>query len=152
MWLGWYFAKRLLVRTFLPRRGLARFLGAYGPEGLFPLEIEEKTAVSSLSRCVGCGACDARFDAYGRVARTTLRAPSELVLAASRSLPEWDALAAPLAELERGDLAALEAVCPARIPFQDVVRVAKKRALTQRELRRATPALPRSSTTQHDPG
>lgn len=151
MWLGWYFAKRLLVRAFLPRRGLARFLGAYGPEGLFPLERQEKDVVASLSRCIACGACDVRFDAYGRVARDTLRAPSDLVLAASRSLPEWAALAAPIAELERGDLVALEAVCPARIPFRDVVRVARARAASQRELRAGIPALPKS-TTQHDPG
>lgn len=151
MWLGWYFAKRLLVRTFLPGRGLARFLGAYGPEGLFPLEEDEKDVVASLSRCVACGACDARFDAYGRIARNTLRAPSDLVLAASRSLPEWDALAAPIAELERGDLVALEAVCPGRVPFRDVVRIAKRRSASQRDIRAAVPALPKS-TTKHDPG
>jgi len=151
VWLGWYFAKRILVRTFLPRRGLTRFLGAYGPEGLYPLEAEEKAVVASLSRCIACAACDARFDAYDRVARNTLRAPSDLVLAASRSLPEWDALAAPIAELERGDLDALEAVCPARIPFRDLVRVAKKRAASQQEARARLPVLPKS-TIKHDPG
>lgn len=148
-WLGWLFAKRLIGRAFLPRRGLARFLESYGPEGLFPLEPEEKDVVASLSRCTACGACDARFDAYDRIARTTLRSPSELVLAASRSLPDWDALAAPIAELEKGDLAALEAVCPARVPFARVARVAKERALRQGT--RAPRELPRGSS-HHDPG
>lgn len=149
--LGWYFVRRTLARLFLSQRGLLRFRAQYEPEGLFALEPDEKKAVAALSRCIACGACDAHFTAYDQIARTTLRAPSDLVLAQARSLPDWDALVAPLAQLERGDLTRLEKVCPARVPFVEIARIARKRAEALRETRAAAPAL-RKSSVKHDPG
>lgn len=152
--LGWYFAKRLLARAFLPRRGLLRFRESYEAEGLFSLEREERAAVAAMSRCLACGVCDAHFGSYRDVARGALRGPSDLVLAQSRSLPDWDALAVPLAQLERGALERIERLCPARIPLREVARVASRRASALRVLREheAGPArLPRGES-KHDPG
>lgn len=150
MALGWHFLVRLAARAVLPARGLLRFKASYGPERLFELEREEQEVVASLSRCIACGICDAHFGSYDDVARTAMRAPSDVILAHTRSLPDWDALALPLAQLERGDLARIERLCPARIPLSRVVEVAKRRA---EALRAADPtaaaALPRG---KHDPG
>jgi succinate dehydrogenase/fumarate reductase-like Fe-S protein len=149
--LGWHFATRLVARLFRRDRGLLRFRASYGPEGLFELTPEEQEAVSSLSRCIACGLCDAHFGAYERVARGSMRAPSDVMLAETRSLPDWDALEEPLAQLERGDLARMERLCPAHIPLARVVAVAKRRA---EALGRAgvggAAALPREK--RHDPG
>ena len=149
--LGWYFARRLLARLLWPQRGLLRFRASYEREGLFALEREEQQAVAAMSRCIACGICDAHFGAYERISRTALRGPSDLVLSQSRSLPDWEALAVPLAQLERGDLETIERLCPARIPLARIAGVAKKRALAlQAQSERGAPALPRRL--EHDPG
>ena len=148
--LGWHFVARLVTRALTPRRGLLRFEQSYGTERLFALEREEQEVVASLSRCIACGICDAHFGDYDRVARTAMRAPSDVVLSHSRSLPDWDALALPLAQLERGDLARIERLCPAQIPLARVVEVARRRAEALRDARDANvAALPRG---RHDPG
>lgn len=155
--LGWYFARRLLARLLLPQRGLLRFEASYGREGLFALDRSEKDAVAAMSGCIACGVCDAHFTAYPQIARTALRGPSDLVLSQSRSLPDWDALVTPLAQLERGDLAAIERLCPVQIPLARIAEVAKKRAAAlsiapERDARgRSIPALPRGAS-KHDPG
>jgi hypothetical protein len=125
--LGWHFALRLLARGLSRPRGLARFRASYGPERLFELAPDEQEAIASLSRCIACGVCDAHFGGYERVARSAMRAPSDVVLAHSRSLPDWDALALPLAQLERGDLARMERLCPTQIPLARVAEVARRR-------------------------
>jgi succinate dehydrogenase/fumarate reductase-like Fe-S protein len=151
--LGWYFGKRLIARLFFRQHGLARFEAQYGSEGLFALAPEEREAVASLSKCIACGICDASFGPYHGIARSSLRGPSDLVLAQSRSLPDWDALAPALAQLERGRVEEIEALCPAQVPFERVLRVAKKRAEALRAAREpdTTRRLARGSI-QHDPG
>jgi hypothetical protein len=149
--LGWYFVRRLLARALWRQRGLLRFRRSYEREGLFSLDREEQEAIACMSRCIACGVCDAHFGAYESISRTALRGPSDLVLSQSRSLPDWAALAVPLAQLERGDLDTIERLCPARIPLARVARVAKKRALAlAAQGERDAPALPRRL--EHDPG
>lgn len=150
--LGWYFARRLLARVLLPQRGLLRFRQSYEREGLFSLEREEQEAIAAMSRCIGCGVCDAHFGAYERIARTALRGPSDLVISQSRSLPDWDALALPLAQLERGDLVTIERLCPARIPLARIAEVAKKRAAALETQAKAQVGAPLTRGSKHDPG
>jgi hypothetical protein len=116
------------------------------PSALAPLGVEEGAVLVSLSRCVGCGACDAAFDAYGKVVRSELRGPSELALSYARSLRDVDATAGWLVHLEKGDLARLERACPVDVPFARLAAVLKKRAGTPR-VRETKVARKR-----HDPG
>ncbi|AKF10675.1 hypothetical protein [Sandaracinus amylolyticus] len=150
--LGWHFAARLVARAFLPARGLLRFKESYGREGLFELARDEQEVVASLSRCIACGICDAHFGDFTNVARSTMRAPSDVVLAHTRSLPDWDALVRPLAQLERGDLARIERLCPAQIPLARVVEVARRRAEALRAERASAPPALTSPDRKHDPG
>jgi hypothetical protein len=153
--LAWYFVARLVARALLPHRGLDRFRAQYETEGLFPLEEREKKVVTSLSKCIACGACDAHFGPYDRIARNVLRAPSDFVLADARSLHDWDALVPALVQLRRGDLERLEEVCPAQIPFRRIARIAKKRAEeleAMRESGRSPLRLRRGRGSKHDPG
>lgn len=151
--LGWYFARRLLARLVFPQRGLLRFQASYARDGLFALDSEEQRAIASMSRCIACGICDAHFGSYDAVSRIALRGPSDLVLSQSRSLPDWDALALPLAQLERGELETIERLCPVQIPIAQIAAVAKKRALALQSARaeRDAPALPQGAI-KHDPG
>jgi hypothetical protein len=154
LWLGWLFVWRLVRRLFSRGAGLARFRAGYVDEDrLLPLSAEERGALAAFSGCVACGACDAAFDGYARVSRVTLRAPSDLPLAATRSLPDLDAARAVAAELEKGDLARLERVCPAHVPFRALVRFTKDHA---ERLAWGEPAPAMSAAAserkKHDPG
>ncbi len=144
--LGAYFFAQLAKRLFVRAPQLPAFRAAYDPDGLAPLETDERAVLSTLSRCVACGACDAAFDAYGKVVRSELRGPSELPLAYARSLPDLDATAGWLVHLQKGDLARLERACPVDVPFARVVSVLRARA--------GEPRVRASKVTRarHDPG
>lgn len=144
--LGAYFVTQLVVRLFRRAPQLPAFRASYDGDGLAPLTLDEREVLSTLSRCVACGACDAAFDAYGKVVRSEIRGPSELPLAYSRSLPDLDATSGWLVHLGKGDLARLERACPVDVPFTRVVRTLRARAGEPRV--RASKA----GRAPHDPG
>lgn len=147
---GWYFARQILLRMLGRRRGLAAFREAYGGDRLLPLGADDRRALPSFSGCIACGMCDATFDAYPRVARAELRGPSDLPLAYSRNLPDYDALPAFLDQLDKGDLERLERVCPGHVPFRALSEFARSQADQLATLRPKLPApAPRA---KHDPG
>jgi succinate dehydrogenase/fumarate reductase-like Fe-S protein len=127
--LGYYFAKRLLLRLVRREDGLARFRANYvEPERLLPVGSKDREAVQALSRCIACGLCDAHFSAYREVDRARFRAPSDLPLSHTRSLPDYDALDAYLGELRKGDLRRLEKVCPVGVPFEHLAAFVERKA------------------------
>lgn len=115
--LGYYFVKRLLLRLFRRKTGLQQFHENYAEDRLLPLSPSDRGVFAAFSGCIACGMCDAQFSAYGRTARREFHGPSDLPLAYSRSLPDYDGLVTYVSSLRRGDLELLERVCPARIPF-----------------------------------
>ena len=139
LWLFWV-QMRSLVRRWLGQRPTLAL------PVLAPAASEDREALAALGRCVACGACDATFDAYGKVVRSEMRGPSELPLAYGRSLEDLDASAGWLVHLARGDLARLERACPVGVPFARVALTLKARAGTPR-VRATKVARPR-----HDPG
>ena len=126
--LGYFFFRQLLRRFTARQSGLAQFEENYDEDRLRPLTAEDREQLPSFSGCIACGMCDATFDAYARTARCDFGGPSELPLAYTRSLPDYDALPTYLAQLRKGDLEALERVCPARIPFRRLAVFAERRA------------------------
>jgi len=148
--IAWYFLKCLLLRLLGRERGLARFEAGYCIEdGLLPVSEEERRCLRLFSGCIACGMCDARFSAYACVARPAFRGPSDLPLSYSRGLPDYGGLAVYLNQLARGDLDLLERVCPARIPFRELLGVARRRAEALGPPEGERPSLPRLP---HDPG
>ncbi len=142
LWLLWATARSYVLR----RLGRATPVVLPGLSGPVPLRSEEREALRALGKCVACGACDAAFDAYGKVVRTELRGPSELPLAFGRSIEDLDATAGWLVHLEKGDLARLERACPVGVPFSKVVVTLKVRAGTPRI------RVPKVARRRHDPG
>lgn len=131
--LGMYFGARLIVRAFRPDDGLARFASNYfGGDGLLP--VPERDAPADFSGCIACGMCDAAF-VYDGVAREHFDGPSDLPLSYSRSLPDYDALERYLAELDKGDVGALERVCPSRVPLRRLHEMARRRGQELRDAR-----------------
>jgi hypothetical protein len=144
--LGGYFVVQLVMRFFRRAPQLPAFRARYDADGLAPLGTEDREVLSTMSRCVACGACDAAFDAYGKVVRSEIRGPSELPLAYARSLADLDATSGWLVHLAKGDLARLERACPVDVPFTRLVKVLQARAGEPRV--RASKA----GRARHDPG
>lgn len=126
--LGWYFVARLALRLVRREDGLRRFRATFDPEGLTPVTSAEREALLGASRCVACGRCDAAFDAWSRVERSVFRGPSELPRAIATGLPDVPRARRWLTQLERGDIAALERVCPTGVPFVALAAHARARA------------------------
>jgi succinate dehydrogenase/fumarate reductase-like Fe-S protein len=85
-------------------------------------------ALRELRRCVGCGLCNAVFDAYARADRTEFWRPSTLALSIGRSDRAIGRAKEYFASLERGDVELLERSCPVGVPFGRVAAEAKRLA------------------------
>lgn len=146
--LGWYFFARLVSRAFRREPGLALFKASFEPEGLTPVSLDEREALRGASRCIACGRCDTAFDAWPHVERSVFRGPSELPRAISTGLVDAPRARRWLTQLERGDLEALERVCPTGVPFVALAAHVRARA---GEDPPPPPHKPKNRV-QHDPG
>lgn len=104
------------------RAQLRLFVQRYAPDRLLPLAPSDVAALELLSGCDGCGLCDTACALLGplRAGAEGLR-PSELVLAASRSLPD---LAEAPGDLELfavcADCHQCRGWCPRAIPVDEL--------------------------------
>src|SRR5690349_7450666 len=92
--LGLALLKTLLLRALTRRKdGIAAFRENYDADGLPPVTPDEPDALYSFQRCVTCGLCD-RGEA-ARIARSggAYRGVMALIVAGSRSMPEFRAAA-----------------------------------------------------------
>ena len=113
--------KTLILRTFSRRRdGIAAFRENYDADGLPPVTREERDGFAAFERCVACGLCD-RGESV-RIARSggAYRGVMALVIAGSRSMPEFRAAAYGFRFVPSEVLAEKERLCPVRIPFRKV--------------------------------
>lgn len=144
--LAWWSSVRALTRLFA-RAPEIPLLESGGTEETSQITRDALRELrTSVARCHGCGACDSAFDAYAKVDRAVLRAPSDLVpLARVGSVP---ALTRFSRALSRGDLRALDRACPVGISFSRFVTLFPSGPEPTAAIRpkRATTAV------RHDPG
>jgi len=121
--------KTLIVRALSRRQdGIAQFRENYDADGLPPVTAEERAGFAAFERCVACGLCD-RGEA-GRIARSggAYRGVMGLVIAGSRSMPEFRAAAYGFRFVPAEVLAEKEQLCPVRIPFRRVAAFVEEKA------------------------
>ncbi|HEY3496851.1 MAG TPA: hypothetical protein VGK73_19265 [Polyangiaceae bacterium] len=121
--------KTLFLRLFSGRHdGIAEFRQNYDADGLPPVTPDERTAMVSFQRCIACGLCD-RGEA-DRIARSggAYRGVMGLVVAGSRSMPEFRAAAYGFRFVPEEVLAEKERICPVRIPFRQVAAFVRDKA------------------------
>lgn len=127
--LAWSFLK-VTVRRLFERgpSGLARFRENYDDDGLPPLSPSERAALPSFSRCIACGRCD--LGEADRIAASRGAYPGlmAVVLASSRSTPDFDAAALALSHVPDEVLAQKEAICPTGVPFRALARFVRDKA------------------------
>jgi succinate dehydrogenase/fumarate reductase-like Fe-S protein len=115
-------------RLFAAKTGLPLFHENYDADRLPPLDPAERAQMTRFSRCIACGRCD--LGEAERIARSAGAYPGlmAIVLASSRSMPEFDAAALALEHIPENVLAEKEAVCPTGVPFLDLARFIRKKA------------------------
>lgn len=108
--------------------GLARFRENYAEDGLSPLTAGDRSDLRRFGRCIACGRCD-RGDA-GRVLAShgRFRGTMGLVLAASRSMPDFRAAAEGFDLLTSDELEAKEKLCPTHVPIREIAAFVRAHA------------------------
>jgi hypothetical protein len=130
LWLLTFALLRTLLRLLFRRRvnGIAAFRANYDADGLPPVTQDERGRLGSFSRCIACGLCD-RGEA-GRIAASggAYRGTMALVLAASRSMPDYRAAAYSFGFVSDEVLAEKERICPTGVPFREIAHFVRDKA------------------------
>jgi hypothetical protein len=130
--LAWALVRSLLAPLFGKRRGVREFLASYvASDRLPPVTADERRVLPMLGGCIACGMCDVGEGVRAAASRGAYTGTMDLMLASSRSMPDFDAAMRSFAAVGDDRLAELEARCPARVPMRRVaafVRAAGERA------------------------
>jgi hypothetical protein len=126
--LAWSLLKVVVRRLFDGPTGLAQFRENYDADRLPPVTPAERDALPRFSRCIACGRCD--LGEAERIGASHGAYPGlmAVVLASSRSMPDFDAAAVALSYVPEEALAAKEAVCPTGVPFRELARYVRSKA------------------------
>jgi len=126
--LGWALVRSLLAPLFGARRGLAAFRRSYAADRLSPVSIDERLLIARISGCIACGLCDVGEGAAMVRSHGAFAGVMDLMLAASRSMPDYDAAARSFESVGDERLTALEARCPARVPMRKAAEFVRAKA------------------------
>jgi hypothetical protein len=115
---------RTLWRLAWHRRidGLARFLDNYAEDGLTAVSEDDRQAMRRFGRCIGCGRCDRGDGPRILASNGEFRGTMGLVLAASRSMPDYRAAALGFSHLSPAVLEQKERLCPTHVPLRELAR------------------------------
>ena len=127
--------KVTLDRMFGARTGIALFHENYDADRLPPVDRRERAEMVAFSRCIACGRCDVGEADRIAASRGAYPGLMTVVLASTRSMPDFDAAVVALDHIPEEVLAAKEDVCPTGVPFVSLARfVRHKSALMRGEL------------------
>ena len=119
--LAWALVKTLIAPIFGERRGLRAFEESYAEkEKLGAIDEKDRAALPTFSRCIACGRCDVGEASRIVQSKGTYGGVMDLVLASSRSMPDFDAAALSFAAIDDARLAELEAICPTDVPMRAI--------------------------------
>jgi hypothetical protein len=118
--LAWALVRSLMAPVLGTRRRLADFRRSYAGDHLPPVGRPERRDLPLFSSCIGCGLCDVGEGA--RIVRSLglYAGVMDLMLASSRSAPDYDAAAQSFAAVGSDRLAELEPRCPVGVPMRRV--------------------------------
>ncbi len=109
-------------------RGIALFRANFAAEGLSSLDPVERAEFPTFSRCIACGRCNAGDGARIAASAGAYPGTMALMLASSRSMPEFGAAKEALAWISDEELAQKEATCPTRVPMRRVAAFVRAHA------------------------
>ena len=127
--LAWALLRTIVAPLFGARRGLAAFEASYAADRLPAVTPGERIALPTFGGCIACGLCDvgegARVAASGGVYAGVM----DLMLASSRSMPDFDVAARSFEAIGDERLAELELRCPTRVPMRRIASFVRSKAL-----------------------
>jgi succinate dehydrogenase/fumarate reductase-like Fe-S protein len=133
LWLLTWASLRTLLRwIFRASRGLDDFNANYKEDGLKPVTPEERANMGRFSRCIACGLCDRGEGQRIAESRGEYLGVMALVLAGSRSAPEFAAANAALLHVTDAVLREKEEICPSRVPIVEIAQFVRRGAPTAR--------------------
>ena len=120
--------RTLLWRLVARRHGLSAFRANYDADALPAVTGEERRRMRTFGRCIACGLCD-----RGEAERMALSGGAYpgvmgLVLAGSRSIPDYRATAHGLSFVPDEVLAERERICPTAVPLRQMARFVRDKA------------------------
>lgn len=125
--LAWAIFKVFLKRLFNRTTGLPQFRAAYDGDRLPPYDSADRALLPRLSGCLACGRCDVGEGARMAASNGSYPGLMAVVLACSRSTPDFDAAARVLASVPESSLREREGCCPANVPFVELARFVARR-------------------------
>jgi hypothetical protein len=123
-----------VIRTLLRRAvgggrdGLRSFRQNYAADGLAPVTLEQRTAMSGFGGCIACGLCDRGESLRIARSRGAYAGVMEAILAASRSMPDYGAAAIAFAHVSDEVLEEKERVCPTAVPMRQIAAFVRQKA------------------------
>jgi hypothetical protein len=131
--LAWALVRTLVGNLLGYQRGLRDFQRSYAPDRLPPMDPDDRVRLPTFSRCIACGLCDVGEGARIAASQGVYAGVMDLMLASSRSVPDYDAALAAFEAVGDARLEELEARCPTAVPMREVAAfVRAKAALVQR--------------------
>lgn len=112
--LGFALLLTLLKAAFGRRRGLRAFTENYAADGLPRMSAHERELLTAFSGCIACGLCERGAAPAQNAAAGT---PMALVLAGSRSTPDFATAARSSEHLDDARLMRAERLCPVGVPI-----------------------------------
>ena len=138
--LAWALVRTVFRRLFGRNRdGIAQFRKNYDADRLPPVTPDERARLESFGRCIACGLCDRGESERIAESAGAYRGIMSLMLAASRSMPDFHAATISFGFVPDEILAEKEAICPTHVPMRDIARFVREKA---RELERSLPPPP----------
>ena len=118
-------AKRLFTRE---RPGLEQFHEHYGSEGLQAIEADERDVLERCSRCIACARCDVGESSRIAASRGAYPGLMQLVIASTRSMPDYDAAKRGFAWVPVEVLRGKVERCPVDVPFEELAAFVEAKA------------------------
>jgi hypothetical protein len=127
--LAWAFVRTMLKKVFGgPPRGLPLFEANFQAERLTSLSASERSEITTFSRCIACGRCDQGDGERIAASRGAYPGTMALMLASSRSMPDFGATLDALRFISDEELARKERLCPTRVPMRRVAAFIRRHA------------------------
>jgi succinate dehydrogenase/fumarate reductase-like Fe-S protein len=126
--LAWALARSVFSSLTGGRRGLSDFRRSYAADRLPAVTPAERAALPPMSGCIACGLCNVGEGARIAAATGRYAGVMDLMLASSRSMPDYDAAARSFDAVGDDRLAELEGRCPARVPMRRVAAFVRAKA------------------------
>jgi succinate dehydrogenase/fumarate reductase-like Fe-S protein len=126
--LAWALVRTVFFHLLRATPGLEAFRRNYAADRLPPVSPEERRLLPTLGGCIACGLCDVGEGDSIAASRGEYAGTMDLMLASSRSMPDYDAAALSFARVSDERLAQLEARCPARVPMRKVAAFVRTKA------------------------